>query len=216
MTIQIQDLLKENPLTIYSAQTTEIGRRHISNLEAKFNEIIKKNIGTKIASIKSLVLLKTKDSYILVDKKTNNLFYGLTYVKKDDGINITWMQNYSVIKKLTPLIFVNILKNDSKVKSIYSGDIHTPENKKLHKDLSRFKQLEVVIWDDRKKRETNENPYDGIHANNKLFKFMLEHNDIDNFNIGYLITPINEQELIESIEIICDLYYYDELNNKTL
>ena len=175
-----------------------------------------------LKSIKGLNLARIDNYYVLFNKKTKELYYGIKFKKYVDGISIEWMENYSNIKGLTILVFTNIIKYDSLTDTIYSGDVHTTDNINLHSNLKKFTQLDIDIWDDKKKEIINDDPYIGIYNTNKQFRFRLKEDpNIKEFIEDENIKPIFlnegfdkfERENLEvDITTFIDLYYINWLD----
>lgn len=172
--MKLSKMITETPLMIPSIKndTTILAKLSLEKQKKKFENAIHLD-GDWEKKIRKLTLKKVKNYYILYDVN-NVLFYGLEFTRFNDGITVEWMENYSSLRGLTATIFTNILKYDNSISAIYSGDQHTPENKRLHSDFKKFKQLNVNIWDDSKKEITFENPYTGSNSIKKQFIFTLK------------------------------------------
>jgi hypothetical protein len=170
--MKLKNLL-ETPMIISPAMAqSPIAKKHRENMQFHFEKLI----GEKAEwskKVKHLLLKRVENNYILFNEEKGELYYGLQFLKFSDGITIKWMENYSSVSGLTNLVFTEILKYDDFVDAIYSGDSHTPENIELHKNLKKFTQLSVEVWDDKSKSITDENPYSGIYSNKKQFRFRL-------------------------------------------
>lgn len=150
-----------------------IAKKHSDNMKKHFEELMTKKSDWE-KEVKTFILKRVDESYILTNSDASALYYGLNFTKFADGITIKWVENYSDIRNLTQLIFTQIIKYDSHTKFIYSGDVHTPDSVGLHGDLKKFKQLDVVVWDDKKKEITDDDPYSGIYNTSKQFRFGLK------------------------------------------
>lgn len=172
--MQLKNLLSETPILIPSIKKDESALSNITLEKQKkyFESLIGKS-GEWETKVRKATLKKVKNSYILFSNN-NELLYGLKFEKFNDGITISWMENYSNLRGLTVNIFTSILKFDPSVKEIYSGSQHTPENKRLHMNLKKFKNLNIDIFDDSKKEITFENPYVGFNRGYKQFRFSLK------------------------------------------
>lgn len=191
--MKLVDIL-ESPIALSDTMTkTTIAKNHKDNAKKYFVSLMSSNSdwGKKV---KHLTLKRINNNYILIDDEKKELYYGLNFMKFNDGITVKWMENYSNVKGLTELIFTQIIKYDNFTDIIYSGDSHTPENIELHKKLNKFKQLKVEVWDDKLKKITNDNPYSGIYANSKQFRFSLLENIDSDFNESENIISIYLQE----------------------
>ncbi len=166
-------------------------------------------------SIKGLLLSRVDNNYVLFNKKTKELYYGIKFKKYEDGISVEWMENYSNIRGLTVLVFTNIIKYDSLTDIIYSGDIHTADNINLHSNLKNFTQLEIDIWDDKKKEIIYTKPYEGLYNNHKQFRFKLK----DDIEIKEFIEDENIKsiflntgfDIFESENLECDISHFIDL-----
>lgn len=173
-------------------------------------------------SIKGLYLVRVDNNYILFNKKTKELYYGIKFKKYEDGISIEWMENYSTIRGLTILVFTNIIKYDSLTDTIYSGDVHTTDNINLHSNLKKFTQLEIDIWDDKKKQVITDDPYNGVYNTNKQFRFKLKDETIikefiEDENIKSLFLndgfdKFERENLETDITNFIDMYYINWFN----
>lgn len=219
--MKLKDLLESPYVLSKASENLPMAIKFKDEMKKLFSDNINKDYDwTK--SIKGLYLVRVDNNYILFNKKTKELYYGIKFKKYEDGISIEWMENYSTIRGLTILVFTNIIKYDSLTDTIYSGDVHTTDNINLHSNLKKFTQLEIDIWDDKKKEIINTNPYDGIYNNHKQFRFKLKDDTIikefiEDENIKSLFLndgfdKFERENLETDITNFIDMYYINWFN----
>jgi len=172
--MKLKNILNEMPLLIPSVKKDKSLLAQLTLEEQKkiFEHLIPMK-GIWEQNIGKLTLKKVKNNYVLYDT-LKILVYGLSFKSFNDGITVEWMENYSSMRGLTVQVFTTILKNDPDVTVIYSGAQHSPENKKMHQDLTKFKELNVDVWDDSKKEISFIDPYSGFSRGHKQFRFTLK------------------------------------------